>query len=127
MRDLWRPGGDLTYRRVRVLLDTLPPQSRTKTAMRERLGDQVSAPEPGADPGHGAWSHLEMLVAELIDANRMVEHAVYRSQGGKGSPPARYPRPGVKAKRPTSTVLTPTGITQLSALRDARRGVVSDD
>lgn len=40
---------------------------------------------------HGPWSHLELLVAQLIDTVTAIGHGL----GGSKSDPPQYPRPGI--------------------------------
>lgn len=60
----------MTLRRLRVLLERLPPESATMTAIRNaapalpKAGDLAKAP----------WSALEVLVATLINENRLWRH-----------------------------------------------------
>jgi hypothetical protein len=95
--DLWRGGGKLTYRRLQVYIDQLPPESCTKTDVRDSLGAQqlaamASVPD---DDKYGSWSHLELLIAGLSDRLDWVIWAVLASQGGKPKEPTPMRRPGV--------------------------------
>lgn len=107
MRDLWRPGGGeakLTWGLLATLIRHLPPESATKTAMRNELSDaELKRYSEQADPSEGQWSHLEMLVASLLDAVRNLQVTLVRVHGGKARTPDPTPRPGVrprKRKRP---------------------------
>lgn len=83
-----------------MLVDGLPGESLTKTALRDALGDEKLlelAKEPQA--GHGPWSHNDLLVAAQIDALRMILHVLVLANGGKSKPPEQWPRPGVKRAR----------------------------
>ncbi len=99
LRDLWRPGRKLTWRRLGVLIRALPVESATKTALRNDMpsGDLESARE-SADPSKAQWSQMEMLMAALSDAVRRLEYSTIRVQGGKIKPPDPSPRPGVEPK-----------------------------
>lgn len=119
MRDLWRPGGGvsrLTWRRLKVLIDRLPPESATKTAARDALTpaelDQLAKKTPDGD---GAWSHLELLTAALVDAVHRLIHVTVVANGGKAQPPQPLPRPGVGKRR---RKLTAEGVAYLQQLRD---------
>jgi hypothetical protein len=97
LRDLWRPGGGaskLTYRLIRVLIDGLPPESLTKTAIRDTLTseDFEDAPEPD---GWGAWSKTDELLAVLVDQVGWLTYSTYAAQGGKPHEPTPIRRPGV--------------------------------
>lgn len=100
--DLWRPGGGdakLTWGKLRVLIQHLPPESATKTALRNELSDaEIKKYAQQADPSRGQWSHLEMLVASLLDAVRHLQVTLIRVNGGKAKLPDPTPRPGVRPK-----------------------------
>jgi hypothetical protein len=126
---LWRPGGGLTYRRVRVLLDRLPPESATKTKMRDKFSDEELAEftksRSGDIRGHGPLSRTDLILFDVIDTLRWVEHAVYRSQGAKPPKPEPTPRPGLVDPKKAKEIagvrpLNDAGITHLQSLRATR-------
>lgn len=94
-----------------MLVRRLPPESATKTALRNAMGDaELSQASKSADPSQGQWSQTEMLLASLIDSVRWLVHVTVIANGGKGrsKPPDPIPRPGVKAKSSKSRkTLTP--------------------
>lgn len=103
LRDLWRPGGGearLTWRLVANLIRHLPPESATKTALRNKMSDaEIKQAAKSGDPSQGQWSQLEMLIALLIDSVREVGHITAAAAGSKKSKsPDPVPRPGVKPK-----------------------------
>jgi|GEM_PF-2455522 len=103
VRDLWRPGGGesrLTWRLLGNLVRHLPPESATKTALRNQMSEaELKRAAEEADPSHGQWSQLEMLVAQLIDTVRWLVHITAVAHGGRrGKPPEPVPRPGVPPK-----------------------------
>lgn len=102
LRDLWRPGGGesrLTWRLLGNLIRHLPPESATKTALRNEMGDaDLKQATQSGDPSEGQWSHSDMLIALLIDAVRMQTYVLAKVQTGKGKMPDPLPRPGVKPK-----------------------------
>ncbi|MFI6510138.1 hypothetical protein ACIBCT_21240 [Streptosporangium sp. NPDC050855] len=107
LRDLWRPGGGeakLTWRLVANLIRHLPPESATKTAMRNKMSDaEIKQATKGGDPSQGQWSQLEMLTASLIDSVRWLVHITAAANGSKKSKaPDPVPRPGVKPKGKTA-------------------------
>jgi hypothetical protein len=115
LRDLWRGGGALTYRRLQVLLDHLPPESATMTALREEFtDDELSAMAKNAEPsGHGPWSHPDLLLAGISDRLDWVIWAIFAVQGGKGDRPTPMPRPGVGPAVPALDDLTLTRLRRL--------------
>jgi hypothetical protein len=96
LRDLWRRRGGrdrLTFNVVQLYIDRLPPESLTKTHERNKYSpEQLRQLGKQQQSDHGPWSQLELLVAHLID---VVEWLVHVTNGGKGTKPKPYPRPGV--------------------------------
>lgn len=114
MRDLWRPGGGesrLTWRLLGNLIRHLPPESATKTALRNKMSDaELAQATKTGDPSRGQWSQAEMLLASLTDSVRWLIHITLVANGGKNKtkPPEPIPRPGVKPKGKRSRrALTP--------------------
>ena len=96
LRDLWRGG--LTLRRLRVLLDGLPPDSLWWTAMRQR--DDLLATAGGGDVDTARWDTTHELLAALIDATNEVAWTVAQVNSKHKLPsPSRFPRPGTKPRR----------------------------
>lgn len=92
----------MTPRRLLVLINGLPQESRTLTAIRDSLTPEARArlAAEAVDAGHGRWSRLEMLLAAQVDATRQQTWVLAEWEKGK-RPPAPEPvdRPGVeKAK-----------------------------
>lgn len=128
LRGLWT--GELSWRRLKILIDHLPPESATKTAIREELGDDfLSAMVIDADvpAPHGPWSRLETLVATVADSvNDLAFITVSLAMGEKAKrpdPPARTPRPGVK--RPVSNKPSAAALAFIAAEREQRRAHLS--
>jgi hypothetical protein len=93
----------LSWRRLRILIEHLPPESATMTAIRNAHPDQVGA---GKDPAEGRWSQTEMLLAQLVDELRLLRWLTLSINAEKGSrpePPEPLPRPGVQGKKPKLT------------------------
>jgi len=124
LRDLWRRGGGrsgLTPRLLRALIDGLPPESATKTAVRDDLGEAELAElaEKDQPSGHGPWSHTDLRIASLIDEVRWLRYAVYQSAGAKPKQPNPYPRPGVRSPD-AGREITEAGRAYLEKLRTRR-------
>jgi hypothetical protein len=112
VRDLWREGGGesrLSWRLLGNLVRHLPPESATKTALRNRMSDaEIAQAAKSADPSQGQWSQLEMLMASVSDKLSWLLHITLVAKGGKPKKPEPTPRPGVKAKgKKTRPALTP--------------------
>ncbi|MEU8023752.1 hypothetical protein AB0B88_16205 [Micromonospora haikouensis] len=110
LRDLWRRGGGasrLTYRRLAVLLEQLPPESRTKTAQRDdldpvELARHVAAMPPSSGWGpHGPIHELLMRVGESIE---WLRHDVAKAVGGKPKEPVPWRRPGVLGRQDMAAI-----------------------
>jgi hypothetical protein len=102
LSDLFRPGTALTWRRLKVLVDGLPPESLTMTALRVKGAGSGGVVEAGPDvePGDAPHSRLEMLVIQLTDAVYENTWAVFQSQTSETIPrPDPIPRPGVRAAK----------------------------
>jgi hypothetical protein len=115
LRDLWRDDGGasrLTWRRLGVLINGLPPESATKTALRDALSDdELTSLARTVAEGHGQWSHMEMLLALLADR---LGQLVWLNSDGKGDRPEPIQRPGVPRK---TRILTPKAMEYLDRLR----------
>lgn len=100
----------MTWRLLGNLVRHLPPESATKTAMRNKMGDgEIKQASKAADPSQGQWSQTEMLLASLIDTVRWLLHITLVGNGGKSKRPEPTPRPGVKAKgKKSRPALTPS-------------------
>lgn len=91
----------MTWRLLGNLIRHLPPESATKTALRNNMSPaEMELASKGADPARGPWSHMEMLVAAQSDTLRWILHILLLSNGGKSQKPEPTPRPGVSPKRP---------------------------
>ncbi|TYK45154.1 hypothetical protein [Actinomadura decatromicini] len=57
----------MSFRRLRVLLERLPPESATMTAIRNAA---PALPKPG-DLAKAPWSALEVLIGTLVNEHRL--------------------------------------------------------
>lgn len=86
----------MTYRWLLNFVEQLPPESRTKTAMRDQadplaIAAQVETPREGWGP----WSHSDHLLAQVGERLDVLHATVVKALGGKPAEPAPWPRPGV--------------------------------
>ena len=99
----------MSWRRLRIIVQHLPPESATMTALRNSLSDEelTEQAENGA-PERGRWSQLEQLVASLLDAVRRLEYITICANTEKKSQRPELPeptaRPGAKARKPTPPI-----------------------
>lgn len=95
----------MSWRRLRVLIQHLPPESATWTALRNAMPEEELAEQADkGEPEKGRWSQLEQLMAGLLDATRRVEYVLILansdSKAKKPDPPEPVRRPGAKPHRP---------------------------
>lgn len=124
MRDLYRPRGGrsrLTWRKLDALIEWLPGESATKTAIRDALGDDKLA-ELAAQPrdGHGRWTHEALQLAAIQDGVNHLTWLTLRLQRPESriTPPEPVRRPGVAGKRRHKA--TPEQRAYLQYLREHR-------
>jgi hypothetical protein len=85
-----------------VLINQLPQESRTLTAVRDALtpDERARLTAEAIDVGHGRWSRTDMLLAAQVDATRQQTWALAQWKRGERPPaPEPMPRPGVEQKR----------------------------
>lgn len=97
--------GRMSWRRLRVLIQHLPPESATWTALRNSFSeDELAEQAERGEPEKAAWSQMEQLTAALVDAVRRVEYVLVLansdSKSRKPDPPEPIRRPGAKPRRP---------------------------
>jgi len=118
---LWT--GDLTWRQLNVIVDRLPPESATKTAMREALSDEELAAlgDDDTTPSYGPWSRVEHLIAAAKDEIALLRWVTVAIATKEQPPqPALYPRPGVARPVAAPKVDMAAGRAHLQKMRDAR-------
>ncbi len=103
-----------------MLIDWLPTDSATKTAIRDSLTDDEIAELAGRDPvGHGRWSRGDLRIAAVEDAvERQTSVMVWLAGDRSGKPrqPEPVRRPGIAAKK--RPVLSDEGRAYLQYLRE---------
>jgi hypothetical protein len=89
-----------------VLIDHLPPESATKTEIRNAVDPDQLAASGEYRPDLGQWSATEMLLAILRDELVLSRHVAIAAAGGK--PPEFEPmsRPGVPPKSAAKSGMT---------------------
>lgn len=96
-RDLFRPTTVLTWRRLKVLLNGLPPESLWCTQLRREAPPEVVVSD---DISGMRWSTIHDLLASLIDATNAVQWTLVKVNSTKAPPPLQpFPRPGSKTRR----------------------------
>jgi hypothetical protein len=110
----------MSNRRLRVLIQGLPPESATMTALRNAMPEEdLDEQAEQGKPEQGRWSQSELLLASAIDALRRVEYVLIcantDSKARRPSPPEPLARPGAKPRK-SKPVLTETGANKLFEL-----------
>jgi hypothetical protein len=116
-------GADLSWRRLLVLVEHLPPEGALNTAIRNATPENELAQATG-DAVRAPWSTLESLVAALIDEVRQfawMYSAVHAKNAPKRPEPIR--RPGSTGKRHGGKLMR---ISEIRTL-DPRMRNMSDD
>jgi hypothetical protein len=95
----------MSWRRLRVLIQHLPPESATWTALRNSMSEEELAEQAEkAEPEKGRWSQAEQLLATIADRIALLQYAYVSAHiESKAKLPARpepVRRPGAKAPRP---------------------------
>lgn len=90
----------MTWRKLLVLLNHLPPESALNTAVRNNTPESELARSSAlADPKKGSWSTIETFLALLIDELRINTWAYIQVHTeGKVAKPTPISRPGVGAR-----------------------------
>ncbi|MFF3324973.1 hypothetical protein [Streptomyces sp. NPDC002889] len=100
----------MTWRQLRVLIQHLPPESATMTALRNAMtSEDYEQQARSGRPEEGRWSMTEQLLAGITDSLHQLEYIlVVANSDGKGRKPKRpepMRRPGVgpsKQREPMS-------------------------
>ena len=110
--------GALSWRRLDVLVQHLPPESALKTALRDGM-DEADFDNVVAEPrrGHGPWSNTDMLLASVYDAIQRLTYVQYQRAGAKVPAPEPLARPGVKSN---VKAINPAAAAYLAGLRERR-------
>ncbi|MFF6847159.1 MULTISPECIES: hypothetical protein [Streptomyces] len=95
----------MTWRRLRVIIQGLPPESRTMTALRNAMSDEELAEQAeSGEPEEGRWSQTEQLLALVADRLARVEYVLIcantDSTSKRPQPPEPIARPGAKPPKP---------------------------
>ncbi|MFD7705718.1 hypothetical protein [Streptomyces sp. NPDC059786] len=101
--------GRLSWRRLRILIQGLPAESRTMTAMRNAMtAEELAALSEQGEPEKGRWSQTEQLLAVVADRIAELTYAYSTSHTEKGKKKPRRPdpirRPGVQQAKPKQQI-----------------------
>ncbi|MGW7688812.1 hypothetical protein ACWGMA_07950 [Streptomyces asiaticus] len=95
----------MSWRRLRVLIQHLPPESATMTALRNAMSEEELAEQAeSGEPERGRWSQTEQLLALVADRLARVEYVLIcansDSKAKRPQPPEPIARPGAKPRKP---------------------------
>ncbi|MDT0608885.1 hypothetical protein [Streptomyces lancefieldiae] len=96
--------GRRSWRWLRVLIEHLPPESHTMTALRNNLTpEELAAQADKGEPEKGRWSQLELLLAAAYDRLGVIEYVLRCVNTDKKSklpdPPEPMRRPGAGPRK----------------------------
>ncbi|MDR3083774.1 MAG: DUF5361 domain-containing protein [Streptomyces sp.] len=99
----------MSWRRLRVLIQHLPSESATMTALRNELSDEELAEQAEqGEPEKGRWSQSEQLLALVADRVARVEHVLICAntdrKAKRPEPPEPICRPGSRKPKPKATL-----------------------
>jgi hypothetical protein len=89
----------MSLRRLRILVENLPPESATKTALRNAVpAEMLENASKDARPDMGQWSGVETLLASMKDEVTLLRMVMVAANGGKPGDFEPTPRPGIPPK-----------------------------
>lgn len=96
--------GEMSWRRLRVLIQHLPSESSTWTALRNELSPaELAAQAEKGEPEKGRWSQQEQLLAAVYDRLSQIQYVLTCVNTEKKSkwpdPPEPMRRPGAGPKK----------------------------
>ncbi|HCA85775.1 MAG TPA: hypothetical protein DEQ61_09910 [Streptomyces sp.] len=84
----------MTWRRLRVLIQHLPPESHTMTALRNALpADEYERQAEGGEPERGRWSVEMQMLAGITDSLRRLEYILLVANSSGKGPKVKKPEP----------------------------------
>lgn len=94
----------MSWRRLRVLIQHLPPESATWTALRNATPEaELAAHAEKGEPEKGRWSQQEQLLATAVDAIRRLEWVLIcvntEKKSQRPDPPEPLRRPGAGPRK----------------------------
>ncbi|GGW80870.1 hypothetical protein [Streptomyces griseoloalbus] len=94
----------MSWRRLRILIQHLPPESATWTALRNSMDpDELAAQADKGEPEKARWSQLEQLVAVVADRVAHLEWALWtvniQQKSKRPDPPEPIRRPGARPRK----------------------------
>ena len=100
----------MSWRRLRVLIEHLPPESATWTALRNAMpAEELARHAEKGEPEKGRWSQVEQLLAGIDDRLARLDyvyqcsHIESKSKWPKAPEPMRRPGAGPKKTKATLT------------------------
>jgi hypothetical protein len=99
----------MTARRLRVLIEHLPPESATWTALRNAMSpEELAAQADKGEPEKGRWSQQEQLLAAVYDRLGYIQYVLTcvntENKSKWPDPPEPMRRPGAGPKKTRATL-----------------------
>ncbi|MFC8065540.1 hypothetical protein [Streptomyces sp. NPDC057293] len=90
-----------------MLIEHLPPESHTMTALRNSLSQaELDAQADKGEPEKGRWSQEEQLLAAVVDSIRRLEYVLIcintEKKSKRPDPPEPMRRPGAGPRKKTA-------------------------
>ncbi|MEU3730005.1 hypothetical protein AB0E81_11430 [Streptomyces sp. NPDC033538] len=93
----------MSLRTLRIWIEHLPPESATKTAIRNSIpAEELDKSADEGRPDLAPWSGAETLLAAVKDEIRLLRSTLIAVNGGKPAEFVPTPRPGIPPKRKQS-------------------------
>lgn len=94
----------MSWRRLRILIQHLPPESATWTALRNATDpEELAGQAEGGEPEKARWSQLEQLVAVVADRVARLEWVLLcvniEQKSKRPDPPEPIRRPGAASRK----------------------------
>lgn len=111
----------MSWRRLRVIVEHLPPESHTMTALRNSLSDEELAEQAEkGDPEQGRWSQVEQLLALVADRIAQLQYVLIcvntEKKHQRPEVPKPIERPGSKPPKKKTAEMTDAAAERLFQL-----------
>ncbi|MFP8944695.1 hypothetical protein ACLIYM_25130 [Streptomyces fenghuangensis] len=104
----------MSWRRLRIVIQHLPPESATMTALRNAMPeDELAELAERGEPEAGRWSQVEQLLAVVADRVAHLEYSFIcantEKKKDRPDPPEPIRRPGAKPPKKKAAPLSEGG------------------
>lgn len=114
-------SGRRTWTWLRTLIEHLPPESHTMTALRNSMSDEeLASASERAEPEQARWSQVEQLLALVADRVARLEYVLIavntEKRRQRPDPPEPIARPGAKPPKKKTAPMTEAAAERLFEL-----------